>query len=190
MVGIPEEDVTTLLRAGDLLTDIAFNKTNFLKLYEDVQYLKSRLHTLERVYDVQFDRLNLEDKELHQLYEAAKNYSQEGWPPHVEQQWADTFVRLHVDDLRQLQTYLKEDHPWKPFYLLCNCMHQAPFNKFLRDQFNAGRHHMQQLVTLWGQVRGESPTIINALVRDEAEPMKRLLNKLHKDKNTAGQSPY
>jgi excisionase family DNA binding protein len=188
--GVSEDEVLRLMQDEEEPVPIEFTKANFQKVYRDLQYVMSRLHTLERIYDVKLDRLNLSDKELHQLYEAAKNYGQEGWPPHVEQTWADTFLRLNHDDLRQLQDYIKEDHPWKPFLLLCGCMHQAPYNKFLKDQFNVGRHHLQNLVTYWGQLRGESPTIINAMVRDEAEPMRRLINKLQRDKNPAGSSPF
>lgn len=193
MIGVYEEEVLQLRSSGgtpDRPLKIAFNPASFAKLYEEVQYLKSRVHTLEHVFDVTAHRLNLPDDELYRQYMAAKTYSQEGWPPHVEQQWADTFLRLGPDDLRQLKAYTKDEHPWKPFYLFCACMNQSMYNKYLKDQLVAALHHLKKLVYLWGQILGESPRIIETMVREEAEPMQRLINKLSSMKNPAGKSPH
>lgn len=191
-VGVFEEEVLQLRDAVGIpgtSLKIAFNPTSFAKLYGEVQHLKSRLHTLERIYDIKSDRLGLPDDKLYHLFEAARTYSSEGWPPHVEQGWADTFLQLGIDDLRQLHNYLKDNHPWKPFYLFCTTMIQSHFNKYLKDQLEAGRHHLKAVIYHWCQEIGESPRVMDTLMRHEAEPMQRLINKLNAMKDPSGKGP-
>jgi hypothetical protein len=181
-----EDEVLQLKAAvNETKNEIKFNAVSFAKLYTEVQYLKSRLRTLEKIFDITAEHLGMDDAELHRHYQIAQTYSREGWPPHIEQQWADLFLRLSIDDLKQLRAFIKDDHPWKPFYTFCACMRQTMHNVYLKDQLEAAMQRLSKLVYLWGQTIGESPRLIHALIRDEAEPMKRTVNKLKAQKRSA-----
>lgn len=176
-------------RANSGKVPMPLTQANFQQLWDEHQLMKGQLRTVMRLLDIKYERLNYSNEQLWAAWTQAKSYAVDGWPPHVEGQWADLFVRMHVDDIEQLAKISGEEHPWRPFYTLCTCMWHAPFDKSLREQLLAGRNHMQHLAYLWGRHRGEAPSVLDVIMSHEAEPMKRLLNKLERQKHPKDGSP-
>jgi excisionase family DNA binding protein len=179
LVGIPEDEVIRFSKAdGEPAPAIAFSPKNFAKLWEEMQMVKAQLTACMRMLNIKLESLNLEDQELQNLHTMATMYSEKGWPPQVEDVWASTFLRISTPDFEQLKKLTKDEHPWRPFYLLCAMMAHTPYDKTLKDLFIAGRSHIHGLAYVWGQLHGLSHQVLDRLMRHEATPGKRLLNKI------------
>lgn len=176
-----DEDSLLLLRKGkhDLLSS-PMNQTIIATLLTRIQILETHMATVMRILNVRYDPLNLTLPEYEHFYHAADQQSREGWPPHMEEQWSEFFLRLKVEDLEKLEAIVKDKHPWRPFLRLAATMHINPWNKDLRDLFAAGRNSIQQVASVWCVLKEESPKTFDILLEKDAAPFKKLVNRMEK----------
>lgn len=182
-IGVWEDDVLKLKKARDLDVPTVLDRELVMKLMADIETMKSQMATVMRILNVKYESLNLTDPEFRTLYKMAEIYSLEGWPPHAEEQWADTFVRLKFDDLERLEFAVDDPHPWRTFLRLATSMHLNSYNKELRDILAAGRTNIQHIAGIWCTTKGETPKTFDLLVQRDAAPIKKLMRQLAKTRS-------
>jgi len=177
-IGVWEEDVIKLKKLRDQDTPTAMDRELVMRLMTEVETLKSQMSTVLRILNVKFDPLNLTTPEYRSLYRMAEHYSAEGWPPQSEQQWADTFVRLRIDDLEEMKEATGEAHPWICLLRLATTMHLNAYDKTLQDQLAAGKANVHNVAGTWCILQGETAAQFALITRRDAAPSRKLLRKL------------
>lgn len=180
---VSEEDALHLKKGRhDPLTSSS-TKDIIAKLNVDIQTLKAQMATITRILNVRYDPLNLTVPEYAHFYEAAEQMSVNGWSPHMEEIWADYFLRLRIDDLEKLESIVNDPHPWRHILRLATTMHLNPYRKELQETLAAGRNHIHQLAGIWCVLKEESPRTFDILLDRDAAPLKKLLRRLKKEQN-------
>lgn len=185
IVGVLEEDVIAL-RDSKLKTDgeralpFAINRQTLLRHDTEIRVLRRELDQVLRVLNIRREALKLSDLEAVSLYKIATDYSTAGWPPQVEEMWANYFLRLQVSHFSQIESAMKDNHPWRPFLRLVSTMTLRPYNTELALQLSAGREHMQSMVSVWFEIKRISPRQLDAMLLRESRPSKRLLGVLER----------
>lgn len=189
LIETKREGRRTLFKEDDLLRikkhkrDIAKSPLTaemFLKLMSEVQTLKTQMSAVMRILNIKYDALQMTSPEYERFYQIAEQYSQEGWPPHAEEMWADYFVRMKLEDLEKLEIITKDPHPWRPFLRLASTMHVNPWNKDLADIFAHGRTNIHQLAGIWAVLKEQSPREFDILAERDGAPNKKLIRRLIK----------
>jgi DNA-binding transcriptional MerR regulator len=179
-IGVWEEDVIKLKKLRQQDAPTVMDKELVLRLMTEVETLKSQMATVLRILNVKFDPLNLTTPEYRSLYRMAEHYSTEGWPPQSEQQWADTFVRLRIDDLEEMKEASGDEHPWRCLLRLATTMHLNAYDKTLQDQLAAGKANVHNVAGTWCILQGETAAQFALITRRDAAPHRKLLRKLGK----------
>ena len=182
-IGVWEEDVQKLKKARELDVPTALDRELVLKLMAQVETLQAQMATVMRILDIKFEALNLSEPEYRVLHKMAEVYSVEGWPPHAEQQWADTFLRVRFDDLEMLERATEDPHPWRSLLRLATSMHLNSYDKGLRDQLAAGKTNLQHVAGIWCTTKGETPKTFDLLMQRDAAPVKKLMRQLSKTRS-------
>lgn len=177
MSGIPEEEVYKLKQ---VLTGPTPSKLDVSMLLARVLTLENKVAVLERIANVHYEPLNLTLPEYRTLHQMAEVFATQGWAPHVEEQWADTLVRLKLEDLEKLEEALEDPHPWRAFLKLASSMHLNCYQTELRPQFAAGKNNVVSIATIWCTLKGESPKTFDLLMERDASPNRKLMKKLAK----------
>lgn len=177
--GIPEEEV---YRLKQVLTGPNPSKLDVSLLLARVLTLENKVAVLERIANVRYEPLNLTLPEYRTLYQMAEMLSAQGWSPHMEEQWADTLVRLKLEDLERLEEATDDAHPWRVFLKMATSMHLNCYQEDLRSQFAAGKNNVLQVAGIWCTLKGESPKTFDLLVERDATPNKKLMKQLSKGK--------
>lgn len=141
----------------------------------EILSLKTMVGTLARLLNVKYEPLNLTDSEYKNLFLMAELFANEGWPPHVEEMWADTFLRMKIEDFQRLAEVTQDPHPWRPFLKLARSMHESPSNQALKDQFGAGRNNIHAVAGIFCVTAGVSPKDFTLLSERDAVPSKKLI---------------
>lgn len=186
-IGVWEEDVLKLKNAREIDAPTALDRDLVMKLMVEIDTLQGQMATVLRILNVKFDALNLTDPEYRSLYAMIDTYSVQGWSPHIEQQMADTFVRLRIEDFERLEAVTGDPHPWRPILRLATTMHLSAFDRGLQDQLAAGRSNVHNISGMWCTLKGSSPKAFDLLVQRDAAPVKKLLRQLAK--NQIGDPP-
>lgn len=175
---VHRDDVAELKKIQVEPISVVINKYRLAQLFSRVAVLESNVATLMRLMNLRRSPLSLTGPELLALHKVAESYCCEGWPPHAEEMWADLFARFSHTEFELLEKVTDGPHGWVPFYRLCSTMFLRPFDKELTDQFAYGKHNLHNLATVWNSLKGMSPTKIVMMLRDDAAPLKRLVNRL------------
>lgn len=178
-----EEDVLKLKKIRLDGPVITINRDTIPMLVARVQTLENQVATLMRLLNVKYEALSLTDSEYKLLYDMAESYSLEGWPPHAEEQWADMFVRMKMEDLEKLEEVSGDKHPWRHILRLATSMHLNSYSKDLRDQFAAGRNNIHSVAGVWCTLKGESPKSFDLLLQRDTLPIHKLMKKLTKTRS-------
>ncbi len=181
-IGVNEDDVLKLRNSQEIDAPTVLDRDLVMKLMVEVDTLKTQVATCLRILNVKFDALNLTGPEYRSLYEMMDIYSVKGWSPHVEQQMADTFVRLRIDDLEKMEEVTQDPHPWRPILRLATTMHLGCFDKGLQDQLAAGRSNVHNVSGMWCTLKGASPKAFDLLVQRDAAPVKKLMRQIAKSR--------
>jgi hypothetical protein len=181
-MGVYEDDVLNLRNARELEHPTVLDRDLVMKLMVKVETLENQMATVLRILNVKFEPLNLSDPEYRSLYAMMDSYSIQGWPPHVEQQMADLFVRFRIEDLEKLERVTEDKHPWRPILRLATTMHLGPWDSALRDQLAAGRTNIHHVAGMWCAVKGDSPRAFDMLVQRDAAPVKKLMRQIGKSR--------
>lgn len=176
-----EEDVLAWKRGRRDPLSSELKKDIVAKLQAEVQTLKTQMAACMRILNIRYDPLNLTVPEYENLYRSAEQLSVEGWSPHVEEMWAEYFVRLRVEDLEKIELGTSDKHPWRPFMRLAATMHVNPYNKELSDMLGAGRTNIQQVAGVWCVLKEESPRTFDILLERDATPLKKLVRRMQRD---------
>lgn len=175
------EDSLLTLKKGqhDLLTS-RVTKETILKMQVELQTLKTQVATCMRILNVRYDPLNSTLPEYENMYKSAEQLSIEGWPPHVEEPWAEYFLRLRTEDFEKIEIVTHDVHPWRPFLRLANSMYAAPWSKELSDLLAAGKKNIENLAGIWCVLKEESPRAFDMLVERDGAPLKKLVRRMTK----------
>jgi len=188
-IEVSVKDIEQLERSEKVGIPFPVNKLTIANLAATVRRLERDLETVVRILNIRHEKLNLTETELVHLYKVVDQYSKKGWSPHVEEPLAGYFMRLRYDQLETLSTKIKDPQPWKPFFRLASTMAKSPYNKELEDLLEKGKENIDSLSKLWVEFHGGSEKRFEALVRDGAKPIKKLLRYLVKQQ-TPPKSPY
>ena len=181
---ISREDLVVLqVGRQDTLTS-PYTKDTINKLILEVQQLKTQMATVLRLLNVNYVPLGFTDPEYRAFYQTADQLSTEGWSPHVEDQWADYFVRLKVEDFDSLERVTGDLHPWRPFLRLAVGMHLRPWNTRLRDLLGSGRSNIHQVASMWCVMKDRSQKEFSMLVERDATPPRKLIRRISKEQDS------
>lgn len=185
LVCVEEEDVIALRDMkrksdGDKTRPFAINAQTLMRHDAEIRVLRQELDQVLRILNVRREPLKVSDLEITSLYKTAEQYASEGWPPQIEEMWASYFLRIQVSHFAQIESMTKDEHPWRPFLRLVKTMVLRPYNTELALQLASGRDHLQGMVTVWFEIRRIPPRRLDAMLRDEGNPNKRLLGVLER----------
>lgn len=175
-----EDDLLQFKKAKDEPLPFPVNKITIAQLFARVTVLESYVSVIRRLLNIKYEPLSLTDPEIRNLYLMATEYAINGWPPHAEEMWADTFVRMKMEDLQQLEQVTEDPHPWRPFLRLAASMHTQGYDH--KDQFAAGRNNVHVLGSLWCQLKGESVKDFDLMVGKDGVPLKKVMNRMKRQK--------
>lgn len=180
---VNEDDLQVLTKGRRDLLNSPYTRDMINMLLLDVQTLKTQMATVLRILNVNYVPLSFSDGEYRAFYMAANQFSTDGWSPHVEDQWADYFVRLKVEDLDQLERITMDTHPWRPVLRLAVAMHLRPWNTRLRDLFGTGRSNVHQVAGMWCILKDRSQKEFHMLAERDAAPSRKLLRRITKEQD-------
>lgn len=193
--GVLEEDLLRLAELRKIKKEkglpFRINKITIAQIMARLTVLESQNATMMRILNIKHDALNLTDPEWRGLYQMAEICAAKGWSPHEEQMWADTLVRMRLDNLEEISRIVEDEYPWRPFYKLASAMYLKAFSKDLLDQFAAAKANMHTLAVAWSNLKGDTIKKLDVMIEREATPRKRFLNLLDSQKAPdAPQEPY
>lgn len=177
---VAEEDVIKLKKGRRDMLSNPIQRDILAKLQAEVQTLKTQMATVMRLLNVRYEPLDMTLPECDLFYKAADQYSTEGWPPHIEEQWAEYFVRLKIEDLEKIELAVNDPHPWRPLLRLAATMHINPWNRELTELLGAGRTNVLQVAGIWCTLKGESPRTFDILQERDAKPLSKLARRMQK----------
>lgn len=179
---VAEEDVLALNKGRRDLLAFPLTRDAVAKLTGEVQTLKTQIATCMRILNVKYDAFTFTAPEYDALYKSAEQAIADGWPPHVEEMWADYFVRFRIEDFEKMELATGNKHPWRPFLKLASSMHVALWEPALTDLLGAGKTNLQQVAGVWCMLKEEDPRESSNLVTRESAPSRRLMRKVQKSK--------
>ena len=179
-IGVWEEDVIKLKKIREQDVPTALDRELVMRLLTEVETIKSQMSTVLRILNIKFDPLNLTPPEYRSLYEMTEIYSNEGWPPQAEQQWADIFVRLRIDDLEEMKEVSGDEHPWRGLLRLATTMQLNAYDNNLQNQLTSGKANVHNVAGTWCILKGESAANFALITRRDAAPNRRLVRRLGK----------
>ncbi len=182
-VGFYEEEVLQLKRVRN--DPVSLNKDLVGMLLAKVQTLENQMSAVMRILNIKFDPLKLTSPEYRNLYLMADHYGREGWPPQAEEQWADVFVRLRLEDFEEISSIVGSEHPWIPFLRLATTMYMACADSAYRGQLAAGRTNVFQVAGIWCTLKGETVKEFDLHIKRSAQPSNKLVKKLGKTRTVA-----
>ena len=152
-----EEDVLKLKKSKEDSKSKSAYKSEINRIYReiidklmvDIQTLRSQMNAVMKILDIRYEPLAFTAPEYERMYLSAEQYASEGWPPHVEDIWAEYFTRVKIEDLERIESITKDPHPWRVLLKLATTMHVNPWNKQLSDILAAGRANIHQVAGIW-----------------------------------------
>lgn len=180
---VNEEDLQTLRKGRRDQLNSPYTRDIINMLVLDMQTVKTQMATVMRILNINYVPLGFTDPEYVAFYQTADQLSTEGWSPHVEDQWADCFVRLKVEDLTAMQRLTADDHPWRPILRLATSMHLRPWNTRLRDLFGSGRSNVHQIAGIWCVLQERSQKEFHMLVERDTVPSRKVMRRIAKEQD-------
>lgn len=192
--GVLEDDVLALSlvraeRAAVGPGEFPVNQATLATMMARLQSLESRVAIVHRLLNLESAPLILTDPEALSLYHSATELAENGWAPFVEEQWAQTFVRMRIENLEQLERLTSDPHPWRAFHRLCATMLLVPFDKNLRDGLSLGKANLFALIGIWCQLNGVGPREMDTLVARGAVPGRRAIKRATRGRSPDAPSP-
>lgn len=175
-----EEDVLHLDKGRKDPASTPLNRHTFERMQVEIDALKAQMAVVLRILNLRHMELTLTSAEYKNLYEGANQLASEGWPPHIEEQWSDVFLRIRVEDLEKIEPLVGDPHPWRAFLRLATSMHLRPWDKNLREIFAEGRKRLEQVAGMWCVLRGESSKNFDMLSKHHASPFKPTMRRMKK----------
>jgi DNA-binding transcriptional MerR regulator len=175
-----EEDLLRLKKGRRDVLLAPMRRDTITKLISEVQALQMQVSTITRILNIKYDSLDMTLPEYERFYQSAEQYSFEGWPPHVEEMWADYFVRIKVEDLEKIEKLTGDPHPWRPFLKLVSTMHLKSWNKDLMEQLAAGKNNLHQIAGIWAALKEESPRTFDMIAERDSSPNKTIVKRMTK----------
>jgi hypothetical protein len=152
------------------------------RLESRVLMLESRMSAVMRILNMRNQPLTLTDPEAKSLYDMADYASKNGWSPHNEETLIDVFLRMQDKNIEQFERVSGDEHPWRPFLLLAGTMRHALFTRGLQADVELAAGNMTVLAQLWCKKKGETTKAFDILVARDATPLKKLMNRLEREK--------
>jgi hypothetical protein len=180
---VSEEDLHSLTKGRRDVMNSPYTRDVINMLVLDMQTVKTQMATVLRILNINYVPLGLSEHEYLNFYQSAIQMSTEGWSPHVEDQWADYFVRLKIEDLNSMERITGDEHPWRPILKLAASMHLRPWNTRLRDLLGSGRSNVHQVAGMWSVLKERSQKEFHMLVDRDSAPSRKLIRKLAKDQD-------
>lgn len=180
--GVLEDDVLAYVRAraeraASGPAELAVNQASLATMMARLQAVESRLAIVFRLLNIEAAPMTLTDPEALSLYRSATELAENGWSPFVEAQWAQTFVRVRIENLEQIERLTGDPHPWRVLHRLCATMLLVPYDKNLMNELSLGKANLFSLIGIWCQLKDVGPREMDALVAREALPRRRAINR-------------
>lgn len=144
--------------------------------------LESRVTAMMRLLNLRSEPLVLTDPEAESFFQMVEHGSKKGWPPHNEDVLVNSFMRMTEENIEQFERVSGDPHPWRSFLLLAGTMRHALFDKSLQHDIELAAAHLNVLALMWCQKKGDTVKSFDLLVAREATPLKRMINRLEKEK--------
>lgn len=157
-------------------------KVSIQTLEARLMVAESRIGAMMRLLNMRNEPLRLTDPEMKSFYDMVELCSRQGWPPHNEEMLIDSFMRMDEDALEQCEKIVGDEHPWRPFLMLAGTMRAAIFNRALQTDIDLAASHLNVLAHVWCRRKGETTKTFDLLVARDASPLKKLLNRLNRDR--------
>ena len=124
------------------------NRVNLLEA--EYAILRKQMNVLLRMNDMwdETESLNMKPRELAALHEQAYELLKNTWSPADEEYWVEFFIRLKMHDLDAMSE-LVEEHPWRPFYALCQAMYANPHNPDNKLMLTKGLSSLENIAAIW-----------------------------------------
>jgi excisionase family DNA binding protein len=178
---VSRKDVRTLLDLGKKRNQsYAANKVGFAALEARVHKLEHVVETMSRILDLRVEPLELTAPELLSLYRMAKHHITTAWSPHEEDQWADVFLRLSLDDLEKMEEVIEDNDPWRPFHQLSKAILDNPHDINLTLQLNAGKNNIEKLAYIWSKRGGKNAKQLARIVKKDDKAVRALTRKVNR----------
>ena len=175
-----EEDILRLDKGRKDPAGSPLNRDTFERMQVEIDALKAQMAVVLRILNLRHMELTLTAVEYKNLYDGANQLASEGWPPHIEEQWSDVFLRLRVEDFEKIEPLVGDPHPWRSFLRLATSMQVRPWNKSLREIFAEGKKRLEQVAGMWCVLRGESSKSFDMLSKQHSAPFKPTLRRMKK----------
>lgn len=177
---ILEEDLLRLDKGRKDFSGSPLNRDTFEAMRVQIDSLQAQMAVVLRILNLRHMELSLTGSEYKNLYEGANQLAAEGWPPHIEEQWSDVFMRLRIEDLEKIEPLVNDPHPWRAFLRLATSMHLRSWDKNLREIFAEGKKRLEQVAGMWCVLRGESSKNFDMLAKHHAAPFKVGMRRMKK----------
>jgi hypothetical protein len=143
---------------------------------------ESRISAMMRMLNLRNEPLSLTDPEAKSLYDMVDYCAKQGWSPHNEETFIDSFMRMRDENLEQFRQVTGDEHPWRPFLMLAGTIRAALFNRALQTDADLAASHLNVLSLMWCKRRGESAKTFDLLVARDAVPLNKLIRRLEREK--------
>lgn len=177
---IPEEDLLRLDRGRKDPAGVPLNQFTFQAMRVEIDSLRAQMAVVLKILNLRHMELSYTPAEYKNLYDGVNQLSSEGWPPHLEEQYSDLFLRIRIEDLEKIEPLVEDPHPWRPFLRLATSMHLRPWDKNLREIFAEGKKRLEQVAGMWCVLRGESSKNFDMLTKYHAAPFKPTMRRMKK----------
>lgn len=180
-IGVWDDEVKALKRQLDDPLPVAMNRVTLAQILSRLQAAENTISVLCRVLDIRHEALKMADTEYLTLYKMAETWGDQGWFPQIEEQMADTFVRMRLEDLEKFEAVTQDPHPWRPLLKFARSLQARSYNSNLRDQFSAGVNNLMSLAGVFTVMKGESAKDCVMMMETDAMPNKKLMKKMAKE---------
>lgn len=162
---------------------IEFSPRSFEQLLGRVARLTNKIEMIERILDLRYEPLELDNLQLHALYKAAKERKIEENTKTV-QYWGEVLVRLTESHFFQLYDFTKDRYCWRPFLemaFLCYGIAKVKEMWALRKLLHLAYKNVRQSVHIYLELYGEKH-LTNLIHTRRLKKELRLIKKRHEVK--------
>lgn len=138
---------------------IEFSPRSFELLLGKVARLANKLEMIERILDLRYEPLQLDNLQLHALYLAAKERKIESNVKTI-QYWGEILVRLTEEHFLQLYEFTKDKYCWRPFMelaFLCYGVAKIKDMWALRKLLSLAYKNIRQSTYIYLELFGSKP---------------------------------
>jgi len=176
---VSREDVQTLVELNKQNPNARpIHKKTVYQLEARIHQLETEMRVVKRMLDLHHEPLDLSIDELLSLYRMALHHLKEDWAPQSEVMWADTFIRLRLEDIEKLASAVEDDDPWRPFHQLARCMVSEPHDIDKKLQFAAGKNNVEKIAYIWVKRFSKNAKELQRTIKGDEKEVRKMVRKV------------